>query len=55
VASDSGHPGGPQHYGDALGHQEALVISLLFDPRALDHRAIIGDPFFLQRCSYISD
>jgi len=35
--------GGPRHYGNAPGHQEPLVIPLLFDPGALDHRVIVRD------------
>jgi len=41
--------GGPRRYGDALGHWEPLVLSLLFDPGAPDHRAIIRD-LLLRRC-----
>jgi len=35
--------GGPRRYSNALGHQEPLVISLLFDPGAPDHQDIVGD------------
>jgi len=41
----SGVSEGPRQYGDAPGCQETLVICILFDPRALDHRAIVGNPF----------
>jgi len=48
LESAFGASGAPRCFGDAPEHWEPLVIPLLFDPGALDHCAIVGDPL-LQR------